>query len=52
MFDMGAELYYKPPSYKLWPTEGNFTALVDADLLPYLVGYTTTKRSTLKHCLE
>lgn len=41
MFDMGAEIYERPPSFKLWPVEGTFTALLDADLLPYLVGYTT-----------
>lgn len=40
MFDMGETVYEKPPSYKLWPTEGDFTALVDADLVPYVVGFT------------
>jgi len=40
-FDFGERLYEKPNSFKLWPTEGEFTALVDADLLPYIVGYTT-----------
>lgn len=40
MFDFGEDIYEKPPSYFLWPTDGDFTALVDADLLPYFVGFT------------
>lgn len=48
MFDLGAPIYEKPKSFKLWPTEGEFTALVDADLLPYVVGYTTEEADYAK----
>lgn len=53
-FDFGVPIYEKPPSYKLWPTEGSFTALVDADLLPYKVGFTTeeVKYVTALHKVE
>lgn len=44
MFDTGAEAYERPPAYKRWPTEVETPtgrlALLDADLLPYYVGYT------------
>lgn len=26
-------------AFKLWPTEGEFTALIDADMIPYIVGF-------------
>lgn len=39
-FDYGGEVAEKPEAYKLWPTSGTRTALVDADLLPYRVGFT------------
>lgn len=39
-FDYGTELV-QVDEYKLWPTEGNFTALLDGDMLPYIAGYTT-----------
>lgn len=52
MFDMGAPVYEKPASYKLWPTTGSFTALVDADLLPYIVGYTTEEAKYAKALLR
>ena len=52
MFDMGAPIYEKPASFKLWPTEGDFTALVDADLLPYIVGYTTEEAKYAKAILR
>jgi 5''-3'' exonuclease (including N-terminal domain of PolI) len=52
MFDMGASLYEKPHSYFLWPTDGRFTALVDADILPYLVGYTTDEEKYAKALLR
>lgn len=29
------------PCFKLWPTEGKMTALLDADMLPYIVGFTS-----------
>lgn len=49
---MGAPIYEKPASYKLWPTSGEFTALVDADLLPYIVGYTTEEAKYAKALLR
>lgn len=52
MFDFGEKLYEKPASFKLWPTAGTFTALVDADLLPYIVGYTTEEASYAKALLR
>ena len=47
-FDFGAELHEKPASFKLWPREGRFTALIDADLLPYIVGFTTEEADYAK----
>lgn len=47
-FDFGAEpTEYKSP-YKLWPTEGNLTALVDGDMLPYIVGYTVDELRAMR----
>lgn len=40
-FDYGGTIAEKEVHYKVWPTTGNMTGLVDADLLPYQVGYTT-----------
>lgn len=40
-FDYGGTIAEKEDHFKLWPTEGMKTALIDADLLPYQVGYTT-----------
>src|SRR5690554_4810746 len=51
-FDMGETLYEKPKSYKLWPKDGSFTALVDADLFPYVVGFTTEEASYAKALLR
>lgn len=48
MFDFGEEVYHRPPAFKLWPTEGDFTALIDADLLPYIVGFTTGEEKYAK----
>ncbi len=38
-FDYGGEVAEKDTHFKLWPTTGNKTCLVDADLLPYKVGF-------------
>ena len=38
-FDFGAELSQPETNIKVWPTEGQRVALVDADLIPYKVGY-------------
>lgn len=39
-FDYGGTVAEKEVAFKLWPTTGNKVCLVDADLLPYRVGYT------------
>ena len=51
-FDMGESFYEKPKAFKLWPKTGNFTALVDADLLPYIVGFTTEEAAYAKAVLR
>jgi hypothetical protein len=33
---------------KVWPTDGECTALIDADAIPYIVGYTSTEQEYLK----
>lgn len=38
-FDYGGEIAEKDMYFKLWPTSGTMTALIDADLLPYRVGF-------------
>lgn len=38
-FDFGAELSEAIDHIKVWPKVGEMTALVDGDLLPYIVGY-------------
>lgn len=40
-FNYGAEVVAPRDPYKLWPTEGDMTALLDGDMLPYVVGYST-----------
>lgn len=39
-FDYGGEIAEKEDNYIVWATEGSRTCLVDADLLPYRVGFT------------
>lgn len=38
-FDYGGEVSEKDVQFKVWPTEGRRTALVDADLLPYRTAF-------------
>lgn len=38
-FDYGGEVAEKEVHFKLWPTTGGMTGAVDADLLPYRVGF-------------
>lgn len=38
-FDFGAELSEATDHIKVWPKDGEMTALVDGDLLPYIIGY-------------
>lgn len=38
-FDFGAELSEAIDHVKVWPKDGELTALVDGDLLPYIIGY-------------
>lgn len=39
-FDYGADPEEVLNSYKLWPTDGELTALLDGDMFPYIVAYT------------
>jgi hypothetical protein len=39
-FDFGVDIP-TIDNFKLWPTKGEFTALLDGDMLPYIAGYTT-----------
>lgn len=50
-FDYGCDPAYviKQESHiKVWPTEGKRTALIDADSIPYIVGYTSDMAQYLK----
>lgn len=40
MFNYGAEVAIGGDNYIKWPTEGEKVALIDGDLIPYIVGYT------------
>lgn len=46
-FDYGGEVADKEDNFYLWPKTGAMTALVDADLLPYRVGFTTDEAKYL-----
>ena len=46
-FDYGASVQSGDP-FKLWPTEGSRVALVDGDMLPYIVGYTAEEMRTVR----
>ncbi len=46
-FDYGGVVAEQDVHFKLWPIDGNRTALVDADFLPYVVGYTTDPLKSL-----
>lgn len=45
MFDHGAEVQIGGDNFKKWPREGSKVALIDGDLLPYIVGYTVNPRN-------
>lgn len=47
-FDYGADPVAPVDQYKLWPTEGEMTALIDGDMLPYIVGYTTEETRAMR----
>ncbi len=49
-FDYGTEekISSLGGNIKLWPTEGEMTALVDADAIAYIVGYTSDMQQYLK----
>lgn len=40
-FDFGAEVAAQIDHIKIWPKDGEMTMLVDGDLLPYIIGYST-----------
>lgn len=46
-FDYGGGVAEKEDNYKVWPTVGDRTCLVDADLLPYRVGFTFSETEYL-----
>uniref|UniRef100_A0AAU6W0B1 Exonuclease-like protein n=1 Tax=Pseudomonas phage Ulitu01 TaxID=3138550 RepID=A0AAU6W0B1_9CAUD len=46
-FNYGGEIAERDVHFKLWPTTGNRTALVDADLLPYQIGYAVAAHYSL-----
>lgn len=50
-FDFGAETGggYASPEPRVWPTEGRFTALIDADSIPYIVGFCATDVEALRY---
>lgn len=41
-----------PACYKEWPSTGEMTALLDGDLLPYLIGYVSSKEDYSKMLLS
>lgn len=47
-FDYGAEIQQAADVFKLWPREGKFTALIDGDMIPYIVGYTTELEDAMR----
>ncbi len=47
-FQFGAELSEVVSNIKLWPKIGEMTALIDGDLLPYIVGYSTPELMWLR----
>ncbi|AWD90651.1 exonuclease-like protein [Pseudomonas phage Nerthus] len=48
-FNYGGEIAERDIHFKLWPTSGNRTALVDADLLPYQIGYAVAAHYALSY---
>lgn len=48
-FNYGGEIAERDIHYKLWPTEGNMVALIDADLLPYQIGYAVAAHYSLSY---
>ncbi len=46
-FEFGASVT-EDNNFILWPTEGNAVALVDGDMLPYIVGYTISDMTYVK----
>lgn len=47
-FDFGAELSEATDHIKVWPKLGEMTALIDGDLLPYIIGYSTPQLTWLR----
>lgn len=47
-FDFGAELSEAVDHIKVWPKDGEMTALVDGDLLPYIIGYSIKDMAWLR----
>lgn len=51
-FDFGADPVEHQRAYKLWPQDGEQTALLDGDLLPYIVGFTTEEEDYVSASAE
>lgn len=47
-FNFGAELSEAVDHIKVWPRGGERTALIDGDLLPYIIGYSTPEMTWLR----
>lgn len=52
MFEFGAEVQHGSGTLKVWPTEGRKVALIDADMLPYIVGYTLKEEDANKAAIQ
>lgn len=48
-FNYGGDIAEHDVHFKLWPTHGAMTALVDADLLPYQIGYAIAAHYSLSY---
>lgn len=51
-FDAGAEVQDQEDTYKAWAQNGEMTALIDGDILLYLVGCTIGEEKAMRHIRE
>jgi len=47
-FDYGAEVAEKVNTFKKWPKDGDMCCLLDGDMLPYIVGYSTDELRAMR----
>lgn len=52
MFDFGEEIQTGGGNLIVWPKDGSKVALIDGDLLPYIVGYTVNPARVMKAQLQ